>query len=62
MANGKGRLGGNAMGPGGTCVCSECGYKETHSRARPCTKCECPKCGSLMVREESKKEVRNDAE
>ncbi|MFH1224950.1 MAG: hypothetical protein V1676_04055 [Candidatus Diapherotrites archaeon] len=52
MADGKGRMGGKAIGTGGTCVCMECGYTETHNRARPCKTCECPKCGALMARKE----------
>jgi len=51
MANGRGRMGGTAMGPGGMCVCTECGYKEAHGRAVPCTDRKCPKCGAMMARE-----------
>ncbi len=49
---GKGRNRGGAYGPGGYCVCNECGEKVTHQRDAKCTGSKCPKCGHTMVREE----------
>lgn len=38
-------------GPGGTCVCPQCGHREPHRRGTPCTDVACPSCGRKMVRE-----------
>jgi hypothetical protein len=47
-----GRMGGPfAGGPGGTCVCPQCGRKEPHERGVPCAKRKCPGCGAAMTRE-----------
>jgi predicted Fe-Mo cluster-binding NifX family protein len=47
-----GRMGGPvAAGPGGYCVCPQCGHKEPHQVAVPCLQKLCPKCGTAMVRE-----------
>jgi predicted Fe-Mo cluster-binding NifX family protein len=49
---GGGRRGGPvAAGPGGYCVCPQCGQKEPHEVGIPCAKKQCPKCGAAMVRE-----------
>ena len=48
---GRGRMGGFAAGPGGSCVCPKCGTKATHQIGVPCFQQKCPKCGSLMRRE-----------
>lgn len=48
---GRGRKGGYALGPGGKCVCSKCGFVTPHQRGMPCTQLNCPKCGSVMTRE-----------
>lgn len=48
---GKGRMGGESMGPGGYCVCSKCRYRIKHKAGIPCTSNKCPKCGSDMERE-----------
>jgi hypothetical protein len=49
---GRGRMGGPAAaGPGGHCVCTECGHTEPHERGTPCTQKQCPKCGSGMTRQ-----------
>jgi predicted DNA-binding protein (UPF0251 family) len=37
-------------GPNGVCVCSKCGYKQTHVRGIPCAQIKCPECGSVMIR------------
>jgi hypothetical protein len=50
--SGPGRRGGpKAGGPGGTCVCPNCGHKVKHTADRPCYEMSCPKCGSQMTRE-----------
>jgi len=38
-------------GPGGYCACSKCGYKTPHERDVPCSRIECPKCKTSLVRE-----------
>jgi predicted Fe-Mo cluster-binding NifX family protein len=49
---GGGRMGGPAAaGPGGYCVCPQCGHKEPHQVGVPCLQKQCPKCGTAMVRE-----------
>jgi hypothetical protein len=49
---GRGRMGGQfAAGPGGYCVCPQCGNKTPHVQGQPCTQQQCPKCGSKMTRQ-----------
>jgi len=49
---GAGRMGGPfSAGPGGFCVCPQCGYREKHKAGAPCNKKTCPKCGQPLVRE-----------
>jgi predicted DNA-binding protein (UPF0251 family) len=48
---GRGRMGGFAAGPGGSCVCPKCGHKASHQLGAPCYQQKCPKCGSAMTRE-----------
>lgn len=49
---GIGRMGGPlAAGPGGNCVCPQCGHKEPHKIGAPCARQKCPKCGTAMARE-----------
>lgn len=38
-------------GPGGNCVCPDCGEKVSHKRGVPCNSVDCPKCGVKMTRE-----------
>ncbi|MCD6127501.1 MAG: hypothetical protein J7J21_03895 [Methanomicrobia archaeon] len=45
---GMGRRGG--MGPGGECVCPQCGYTVQHQAGTPCNTMKCPKCGIPLVR------------
>lgn len=48
---GRGRMGGPlAAGPGGSCVCPQCGQKAPHVAGDPCNQKVCPKCGSRMAR------------
>jgi len=50
---GRGRMGGPfAAGPGGHCVCPNCGQKVPHVPGRPCQREVCPKCGTAMIRGE----------
>jgi hypothetical protein len=49
---GPGRMGGTkAAGPGGYCVCPNCGHKVPHPVGQPCYQTNCPKCGTQMIRE-----------
>jgi hypothetical protein len=48
---GRGRGGGPyAAGPGGDCICPNCGYRKTHQVGVPCMNEACPKCGTRMTR------------
>jgi hypothetical protein len=47
----KGRGGGFAMGPGGNCVCPNCGKTAQHPIGTPCYQMKCPGCGTVMTRE-----------
>jgi len=46
---GRGRGAGFA-GPGGKCICPNCGYRENHQMGVPCNTKKCPKCNTQMVR------------
>jgi hypothetical protein len=49
---GPGRMGGpKAAGPGGNCVCPNCGHRVPHVAGQPCYQRQCPKCGTQMTRE-----------
>jgi hypothetical protein len=37
-------------GPGGDCICPNCGAKVPHQAGMPCYNLSCPKCGTKMVR------------
>ncbi|HOH45759.1 MAG TPA: hypothetical protein PK814_01520, partial [Syntrophales bacterium] len=52
-AGGGGRMGGTraGAGPGGNCLCPNCGTKTPHTPGVPCYTAKCPECGSAMVRE-----------
>ena len=51
QGRGRGRMKGPfAAGPGGNCICPECGYRQKHQRETPCTSLKCPKCKSPMTR------------
>ena len=49
---GQGRMSGNraGVGPGGACVCTQCGTEVPHQTGSPCYDLNCPKCGAKMVR------------
>jgi len=52
MGGGRGRMGGPlAAGPGGNCVCPQCGATAPHGRGVPCAQMKCPKCGAAMTRQ-----------
>ena len=42
-----------AGGPGGFCMCPECGWKKEHERGIPCSQVECPACHNPMTRDKS---------
>jgi hypothetical protein len=46
------RMGGSraGAGPGGNCVCPNCGEKVPHKQGIPCFDLKCPKCGARMAR------------
>lgn len=53
---GRGRRAGKGAGtpvagPGGDCVCPQCGHQEPHERGAPCAQKRCPKCGTVMNRD-----------
>ena len=48
---GLGRGGGFAPGPGGVCVCPQCGHEQAHERGVPCPQVKCPKCGAALARQ-----------
>jgi hypothetical protein len=49
---GPGLMGGpKAAGPGGNCICPNCGHQVQHQVAKPCYEIKCPKCGTEMTRE-----------
>jgi len=50
QGQGSGRMGGYGLGPGGDCVCPDCGAKVPHQRGVPCNSVKCPKCGAAMTR------------
>ncbi len=50
QGQGLGRMGGFTLGPGGNCVCPNCGQKMPHQRGVPCNNVKCSKCGTLMTR------------
>jgi len=47
---GRGRMGGFGLGPGGFCICPNCGEKIPHQRGIPCYTVKCPNCGAPMTR------------
>ncbi len=52
QGQGRGRMGGPfAAGPGGSCVCPNCGTTAAHVVGQPCNQKTCPKCGTAMTRQ-----------
>ncbi|MDP8254390.1 MAG: hypothetical protein P9M14_01440 [Candidatus Alcyoniella australis] len=47
---GQGRMGGQANGPGGACVCPQCGKRIAHQQGTPCFEQMCPDCKVKLVR------------
>ena len=51
QGQGRGRMGGPfAAGPGGNCVCPNCGATAAHVVGQPCNAKSCSKCGTKMTR------------
>jgi len=48
----SGRMDGDlaGAGPGGTCVCPDCGRETPHRAGVPCNTVACPWCGTRMTR------------
>ncbi|WP_448589191.1 DUF5320 domain-containing protein [Thermodesulfobium sp.] len=46
----RGRMGGQGFGPGGECVCPNCGTRIPHKPGVPCVQEKCPKCRTMMIR------------
>lgn len=50
--SGQGRMRGKraGAGPGGECICPNCGTRVPHKLGVPCYSVKCPKCGVNMSR------------
>ena len=48
----RGKMGGSrtGAGPGGECICPQCGATVPHEPGNPCFNRNCPKCGTKMLR------------
>jgi hypothetical protein len=53
QGGGGGRGGGTkpGSGPGGNCVCPQCGKKIPHVAGQRCVDRACPACGTRMIKE-----------
>ncbi len=49
--NARLRGGGRGAGPGGQCLCTNCGTVVAHKQGIPCIEETCPNCGASMSRE-----------
>lgn len=38
------------IGPGGHCICPQCGQRQPHKRGGPCFEQKCPTCNVAMIR------------
>ena len=48
--NGRGRMGGYGLGPGGECICPKCGYKNATRLTRGRTVfIDCTACGASTI-------------
>ena len=47
---GGGQRGGFGAGPGGECICPNCGHIISHQQGVPCIQVQCPACGTPMTR------------
>ncbi|HON86520.1 MAG TPA: hypothetical protein PK864_10935 [Syntrophorhabdaceae bacterium] len=43
-------MGGRGAGPGGECICPNCGTRTPHQQGIPCFEQKCPNCATPMVR------------
>jgi len=41
---------GDIAGTCGFCICPQCSHREPHERGTPCSRKQCPTCGSPLVR------------
>jgi len=39
-----------SRGPGGVCICPQCGFETPHQSGVPCMQVKCGRCGSPMNR------------
>jgi uncharacterized protein len=47
----RGRMRGPcSAGPGGRCICPNCGYETIHMTGQPCSDEKCSKCGAKLIR------------
>ncbi len=51
MGRGRGGMRKSSAGPGGYCICPNCGEKLSHQAGIPCSSVSCPKCGTRMTRQ-----------
>jgi len=49
---------------GGSCICPDCGHRQSHQPGVPCRRLQCPDCGGAMMREggERHRKFRADTE
>jgi len=48
---GRGRMDGFGLGPGGNCICPNCGAAMSHQHGVPCYQMKCAQCGTPMMRQ-----------
>ena len=51
--------GGPGTGPGGSCLCPQCGYTAPHETGPPCTELTCPKCNIQLMKTEEPPQTTN---